>query len=51
MKYTIIDSDKGTPFISQVYDTEAEAQARLDALMQKFGGRYKLAIEQVKDEA
>jgi hypothetical protein len=44
MKYTVLDADRGTPFIQQVYDKQEDAQARLDALKEKFGDRYNLVI-------
>jgi hypothetical protein len=39
MKYTIINSDSGAPFIQQHYDSLEEAQARLEAIKQKASGR------------
>jgi len=44
MKYTIINSDTGAPFIQQSYDTPEQAQEHLDQMTAKFGDRYPLEI-------
>jgi hypothetical protein len=48
--YTIIRSDSKAVFVQGAYDTEEEAQARLDLLRAKFGDRYNLTIAQVDDQ-
>lgn len=48
MKYTIIDSKKGTGFIQQNYDTRKEANERLQTLGDKF--KHRLILDEKSED-
>ena len=50
MKYTIINTDKGTPFIQERFDSVDGAKTKLDILKAKGADRYPIAIVGVDDE-
>lgn len=49
VKYTIIHSDTGAPFVQQTYDKAEDAEAALVAVKAKVGDRYPLAVAPVDE--
>jgi nitrogen regulatory protein PII-like uncharacterized protein len=50
VKFTIVNTDSGSPFVQQQYDTAEDAEAALAIVKAKFGERYKLGVAVVDDE-